>query len=182
MHWVVGASCLVFNNAAGSQPILTVATQFDRPLKSTSLSVIKLDLTAILIFWRVENTSFWHGFSDASRLTFNSAAGTQPPKMIVTSSDRPLKSTSISVMCLTLGFHWLEHQRKNLHFCQYSEYDEYPQVRNALSCRASCLSFNSEAGSQPIWTAVVQFDRPLKSTSGSVMKLGLKAILIFWRI
>ena len=96
--------------------------------------------------------------------------------MIVTSSGRPLKSTSISVMCLTLCFQWLEHQRKNLHFCQYSE---YPQVRNALNRRASCLAFNSSAGSQPIERMFISYERPLNSTSDSVVKLGLSNKKIF---
>ena len=124
------ASCLSLNNAAGSQPIWPVVVQFDRLLKSTSGSVTKLILFAVLIFWRVKNTSFWHSSLRASCLTFNSAAGTQPRKMVATLSGRALKSTSISVMCLTLDLYSLEHQPKNLHFCQYSEYQ---QIRNALS-------------------------------------------------
>ena len=87
-----------------------------------------------------------------------------------------MNSTSISVTCSTLCCCSLEHQPKNDHFRQHAE---YLLVRNALSRRATCLTFNTAAGSQPIETMLMSFENPLNSTSGSAVKLGKSYFLLF---
>ena len=149
---------------------------FDRQLNSTSGLVVNLGLSIRSIFCEFKTRRFSTHFSVASCLALNSAAGSQPPKVLVTSSDRQLNSTSISVTCSTLCCRSLEHQPKNDHFRQHAE---YLLVRNALSRRATCLTFNTAAGSQPIETMLMSFENPLNSTSGSAVKLGQSNFLIF---
>ena len=142
----------------------------DRQLDSTSGLVSKLVLSVCLIFSEFKTRRFDTHFSVASCLTLNSSAGSQPPKIFVLSLDRQLNSTSISVTCSTLCCCSFEHQLKNDHFRQHAE---YLLVRNALSRRATCLTFNTAAGSQPIETMLIPFDRSLNSTSGLLSKLVL---------